>query len=546
MQTTLAETGETLRMQAESTGAGRPLVLIGGGLTGWASWVPHAEHLADTREVVRLQLLCVQYGLEDRPLPAGYGIETESRALAAALDELAWRQPLDLVAWSFGAAAALDFALNQPERIRTLTLIEPPALWVLPDHGRALPSTRELAALLPAVDGDVSVAALERFLRTAALVPPGADPESLPQWETWVRHRRSLRSGDATFRHTDDPARLRAFTAPVLLVTGTGTSPFLRAVHDTLAEALPNARTLELAGGHAPHLAEMDAFLSRLEAFQETAAAADPGEKHVTASRDGTPIAYWGGGSGPPLLLVHGSTADHTTTWRFVLGDLRRRFTTYAMDRRGRGGSGDAPDYGLQREAEDVAAVVDAVAAATGRPVSVLGHSYGALPAIEAALLTENLDRLVLYEGVPLRGADAFEPGATNRLQALLDSGDLDGMLRAMFRDLVKMPPEEIELLRAQTDAWEVRLGNAKTLPRELEVIERYLFEPERFSGLHAPTLLLVGEHSPPAEMVSAEHIAAALPSGGVGVLPGQQHAAMYTVPHEFVEAVLRFLEAPE
>jgi pimeloyl-ACP methyl ester carboxylesterase len=264
MQPIQAIAGPTLRMQTARAGSGPPLALIGGGLTGSASWEPHAKRLAASRDVARLQLLCVQYGLEDRPLPEGYSIRTESRALAAALDSLGWHGAVDLVAWSYGAAVTLDFALNHPDRVRTLTLIEPPALWVLPEHGRALPDGRELETLLPDVGDEVGVDDLVRFLRAAALVPPGSVPETLPQWESWVLHRRSLRNGDAIFRHGDDVARLRAFAAPVLLVTGHGTSPFLRAVHDTLAAALPDASTLELPGAHAPHLVAMDAFLDRL------------------------------------------------------------------------------------------------------------------------------------------------------------------------------------------------------------------------------------------------------------------------------------------
>src|SRR5262245_47536702 len=95
-------------------------------------------------------------------------------------------------------------------------------------------------------------------------------------------------------------------------------------------------------------------------------------------SRDGTRIAFWRSGTGPPLVLVHGGTADHTTTWRYVREDLEQHFTLHAMDRRGRGGSGDSPSYDLQREAEDIAAIVDSI----GEPSNLLGHSYGGLCAI--------------------------------------------------------------------------------------------------------------------------------------------------------------------
>ena len=83
-----------------------------------------------------------------------------------------------------------------------------------------------------------------------------------------------------------------------------------------------------------------------------------------TRSKDGTDIGFWRSGSGPPLLLVHGTTADHSR-WSSISPRFEQHFTVYAMDRRGRGGSGDSPDYALAREAEDVAAVVEAV----GEPV---------------------------------------------------------------------------------------------------------------------------------------------------------------------------------
>jgi pimeloyl-ACP methyl ester carboxylesterase len=260
----------------------------------------------------------------------------------------------------------------------------------------------------------------------------------------------------------------------------------------------------------------------------------------TVASRDGTRIAFWKSGAGPPLLLVHGGTADHTTTWRFVLQEFERRFTIYAMDRRGRGGSGDSAAYNLQREAEDIVAIIDSI----GEPVNLLGHSYGGLCAIEAALLTTNLRRLILYEAVPLRGPDGYKPGIIDRLEAMRRGGDVEGMLVAMFRELVEMPAEELELLRSQRDAWAVRLGNAPTLPRELRAEESYIFSPERFTGMLTPTLLLVGGDSPLREQSNARGVAEALPDARVVALPGQQHAAMYSAPEAFVREVVRFLDA--
>jgi pimeloyl-ACP methyl ester carboxylesterase len=78
-------------------------------------------------------------------------------------------------------------------------------------------------------------------------------------------------------------------------------------------------------------------------------------------SQDGTLIGAHVGGSGPPLLLVHGTTADHSTTWRIVGPMLEQRFTVYRMDRRGRSSSGDADSYSVEREFEYVAAVVETI-----------------------------------------------------------------------------------------------------------------------------------------------------------------------------------------
>ncbi|NIO41849.1 MAG: alpha/beta fold hydrolase [Burkholderiales bacterium] len=260
----------------------------------------------------------------------------------------------------------------------------------------------------------------------------------------------------------------------------------------------------------------------------------------TVTSGDSTRIAFWRSGAGPPLLLVHGATYDHTTAWRFVVPELEQRFTVYAIDRRGRGGSGDSPAYELRREAEDVAAVVDSI----GAPVNLLGHSYGALCAIEAALLTANLRRLILYEGVPLSGAEYYAPGVIERLEALLEAGDVEGMLIAMMREVIQRPPEEIERLRSQRDDWAARLRNAPTIPREMRGEQGYVFATDRFKNMRTPTLLLVGGDSPAIELANAKGVSDTLPDARVVILPGQRHTAMITAPELFIREVVRFLES--
>src|SRR5262249_24826275 len=136
-------------------------------------------------------------------------------------------------------------------------------------------------------------------------------------------------------------------------------------------------------------------------------------------SRDGTEIACEKGGAGPALVLVHGTTADHSR-WAPIRAALEARFTVYACDRLGRGASGGGPVYARELEFEDVAAVVDGI----GGPVDLLGHSYGALCSLEAATRAHNLRRLVLYEPPINVGQPITPPGMIARLLGLLDAGD--------------------------------------------------------------------------------------------------------------------------
>jgi pimeloyl-ACP methyl ester carboxylesterase len=257
-------------MQFESSGAGAPLAVVGGGLTGWASWRPLLARMPAGRRIILLQPLNVQLGLEKQPLPPGYGVNMESAALGAALDDADVHTPVDLVAWSYGALATLDFVLDHPERVRSAVLIEPPAVWVLPDHGRAHEEAARLEKLIPESSMDITLDMLDAFLGIAGFVPPGASARPLPQWSSWVGFRLSLRNTPAVFAHVDDLARLRASDRPVLLVTGSDTAPFLRDIIDTLAASLPHARTIEMPAGHAPQIVSPDRFFAEVDTFLGT------------------------------------------------------------------------------------------------------------------------------------------------------------------------------------------------------------------------------------------------------------------------------------
>ncbi len=155
-------------------------------------------------------------------------------------------------------------------------------------------------------------------------------------------------------------------------------------------------------------------------------------------SKDGTPIAYRRSGQGPPLVLVHGTAADHNR-WAPVLPAFEERFAVCAVDRRGRGGSGDSDDYAIQQEFEDVAAVADSL----GEPPVLLAHSYGALCALEAALLTRNIRKLVLYDpGIEVAGEEIYAPEVIERLEELLEAGDRDAVVATTMREVAGCLPK--------------------------------------------------------------------------------------------------------
>jgi pimeloyl-ACP methyl ester carboxylesterase len=259
--------------------------------------------------------------------------------------------------------------------------------------------------------------------------------------------------------------------------------------------------------------------------------------EQVTSS-DGAFIVYRRSGAGPPLLLVHGTTADHRS-WSAVAPLLEPHFTLYAMDRRGRGESGDTADYGLEREVADIIAVIEAI----GQPVNVLGHSYGALCCLEAALQTDAIARLILYEPGLATGIELYPPGVPERMQALIDGGDLEGAMVVMFREVVRMPEPELAEYR-HSSLWAARLPLARTIPREMAAELGYHFNAARFADLRTPALLLTGGDSPAVLRQATALVHAALPNSRVAVLPGQQHIAYRTAPELFTAAVLVFLKS--
>lgn len=263
-------------------------------------------------------------------------------------------------------------------------------------------------------------------------------------------------------------------------------------------------------------------------------------ERFDVRSVDGTSIAVWPDGEGPPLMLVHGGLNDHTTDRPFI-DELRGSVTTFAMDRRGRGASGDGPDYAIEREFEDIAAVVDEVAARTGQAVAVWGHSYGADCAMGAARLTDNVARLVLYEpGLGYAGSDAVTVALTE-IDTAIAAGDLEGALYTALRGIVELTEEEVAVVRA-TPGWAARLAAVPRLPREVRAEIEWSYRPGQFDTVTASTLLLAGADSVPAQQEATQRAAAAIPDARVRTLDGHSHIAHRVDPAMVAAIVCGFV----
>lgn len=249
-------------------------------------------------------------------------------------------------------------------------------------------------------------------------------------------------------------------------------------------------------------------------------------------SPDGTVIGFETLGDGPPLLLVHGGTAT-LLRWAPVREQLATRYTVYLMDRRGRGLSTDeASSYSLQREAEDIAAV----ASAAGDDVYAVGHSYGALATIEAALI-HRFRRIVLYEP-PMEspGLPVVPPGALARLKALTSPEEL---LEGFYRDALQLPQAAIDGMKG-TEVWAARVGAAFTILRELDEVIAFRADA-RLAAIEAPVRMLLGTESPGYVRAATANIAAQIPGAGIVALQGQAHQAIDSDPAQFVAAVLGF-----
>jgi pimeloyl-ACP methyl ester carboxylesterase len=199
-------------------------------------------------------------------------------------------------------------------------------------------------------------------------------------------------------------------------------------------------------------------------------------------SADGTKIAYKQTGDGPPLVLIHGG-GDSQSLWNSIQPYLASDATVVVPERRGHGDSGDAEDYSLEREVDDMCAVINST---DGDPV-VFGHSFGGLCALEAAQKAP-VERLILYEPALLTGEHRHDANLADEMEELLDAGERRQAIKLYLQEAAgaeNVENQPLEPFMELTD----------TIIRQNRAIEQYQLSDDL--DISVPTLLLMSEKGP-------------------------------------------------
>jgi len=256
---------------------------------------------------------------------------------------------------------------------------------------------------------------------------------------------------------------------------------------------------------------------------------------HTIESVDGTSIGYRKLGSGSPIVLVHGSISTGEQ-WLAVAEHLADRHTVFVMDRRGRVLSADAEDYSLGTESDDIKAVLGVA----GDGSALLGHSYGAICALEAVRTGASISSLVLYEP-PLPVNAPTAGAALGDYAAAVDAGDGDKAMRVAAKHFLRISPEETAGLAA-SPLWAGMVELSPTWTRELTEIDKTDVLIEQYSQVDIPTLLLVGEASPAHLVGASRYLQQQLANVTESIFPGQNHFAHVIDPASVAQTINVFL----
>lgn len=241
--------------------SGETLVLLPGGLTGWQSWQPLLPALSERHRVVNMQLHANAEGLAGSLGEASYTSDFERENVRLTLAAAGIDGSFHMIGWSNGGRAAIDYVIAHPQGVRSLTVVEPAAWWLLGDRD----DVAGFECFIRRVAGtDLSSDDVTEFLWRAGLGPEGTDFSAMAGWPTWFACRNAMSwYGPAAIETAKAGITdLESVAVPVLAVRGTDTAPWLHDIVDVIAERMTKVRVVELPGGHASLLQNPQQFVA--------------------------------------------------------------------------------------------------------------------------------------------------------------------------------------------------------------------------------------------------------------------------------------------
>jgi pimeloyl-ACP methyl ester carboxylesterase len=239
----------------------------------------------------------------------------------------------------------------------------------------------------------------------------------------------------------------------------------------------------------------------------------------TVTSRDGTTLAFERLGEGSPVVLVCGGSTDRMANAPLA-ALLAERLTVLNYDRRGRGDSGDTPPYEVEREVEDIAAVIDAA----GGSAALYGTSSGGVLALEAAASGLLLTKLAVWEPPFILDESRRPPADTAKtFHDLVAEGRRGDAVEFFMSKVVGLPPEFVAGART-APFWASQEALAHTLEYDATIMGDYSVPTDRAAGVTAPTLVIDGGASFETMGEAAQALVEALPDGRRRTLEGQEH----------------------